>query len=473
MESYKDVMLSQAPAMYDRTGQAPGISLENYKGILLSARPANLPYGPSSQLRGGPAGTARLVTAGGEVAPAFVPAGSVETPAGLGPSAEERATMERNHRMRLENYRTRRANACTVLTRHKRWLRSFAEQVRKMKDEEIQREIELARRAEQIRQQQAQKRAEVVALSPRGEETAKTILREEIQYPQQSKPEGMADTGRVVSFADDEAKKKDAAKKKKKKKPKWALTEDEALEDELAATDDLLEFAKNLDYDKFIDDYEVAGALAIMRERVEEIARENNWSKEALERAANESVAGDTEDGEDYEGMEAVGGSGIARNERERREGGDYQPVISTAAAARKAAPHIAAGHTKEWDGSKSIGGVLRRAIFRDTLQLAERILASSKSMQKIHTKFSLARVLQRCVLDGTDATLAMQKPSIGGSKGLDTEPRVVNVHPDATGLETGGTSGGDAGSQRVLVEMQRSKERTQGLPYLYRCPAI
>lgn len=342
-----------------------------------------------------------------------------------------------------------------------------------MKDDEIQREIELARRAEQIRQQQAQKRAETTSVSPHVEDTAKYAAREEAHFPQQPKQQVMINTGRTVSPADEEAKKKEAAKKKKKKKPKWALTEDEALEDELAATDDLLEFAKNLDYDKFIDDYEVAGALAIMRERVEEIARENNWSKEAVERAANESVAGDTEDGEDYEGSEAAGGGGIARNDRERREGRDHQPVISTAAAAKRAAPHNVVGHTKEWDGSKSIGGVLRRAIFRDTLQLAERILASSKSMQKIHTKFSLARLLQRCVLDGTDATEAMQKPSIGGSKGLDAVPRVVKVHPDATGLETGGTGGVDAGSQRVLVEMQHSKERTQGLPYLYRCPAI
>ncbi|KAH9600732.1 hypothetical protein LSM04_003435 [Trypanosoma melophagium] len=472
MESYKDVLLSKAPAMYDRTGQAPGISLENYKGILLSARPANLPYGPSSQLRGGPAGTARLITAGGEVAPAFVPAGTVETPAGLGPSAEERATMERNHRMRLENYKSRRANACTVLTRHRRWLRSFAEQVRKMKDDEIQREIELARRAEQVRQQ-AQRRAETIIQSTNVEDPTKSATKEGAQCSQQPKLPVMVEPGRTASPADEEGKKKDASKKKKKRKPKWALTEDEALDDDLADADDLLEFAKNLDYDKFIDDYEVAGALAIMRERVEEIARENNWSKEAIERAANDSVAGDTDDGEDYEGNEAVGGGSSPRNDRERREGGVHQPVISTAAAAKKAVPHNAAGHTKEWDGSKSIGVVLRRAIFRDTLQLAERILASSKSMQKIHTKFSLARVLQRCVLDGTDATEAMQKPSIGGSKGLDAVPRVVKVHPDATGLETGGTGGADAGSQRVLVEMQHSKERTQGLPYLYRCPAI
>ncbi|KEG08789.1 hypothetical protein DQ04_06451010 [Trypanosoma grayi] len=465
MESYKDVILSQAPAMYDKTARAPTISLENYKGILLCARPTNLPHGPSTQLRSDTGGPGCLVTASGEPVPAFVPGGATEKPAGLGPSAEDRATMERNNRKRLENYKNHRANACTVLTRHRRWLHSFAQQVRKMKDDEIQREVDLARRAELLRQQSAQRHAEAAACSPCAGAGATAARELQQQQQQRQQQQAAADGERAAPSSDGEKK-----KGKKKKKPKWALTEDEALEDELEGANDLLEFAKNLDYEKFISDYEVAGALAIMRERVEEIARENNWSKEAMEHAASESADDGMEYEDDMEGSEA----GAAGKERPRREYEAHPQVISTAAAAaaRKAAPCGAAQHEKGWDASKSVGGVLRRAIFRDTLVLAERILASSASMQKIHTKFSLARVLQKCVLNGTDATEAMQKPSIGGSRGLDAVPRVAKVHPDATGLETG-DSGADAGSQRVLVEMQRSKERTQGLPYLYRCPAI
>ncbi|ESL06675.1 hypothetical protein TRSC58_05648 [Trypanosoma rangeli SC58] len=458
MESHKDVILSQAPAMYDRTGKGGGILMENYKGILLCARPANLPHGPSVQLRGETVTGGGLLTVGGEAPPAFVPSGATETQAGLGPSSEDRAIMERNHRKRLENYRQQRLNARSVLTRHRRWLRSFAEEVRRMKKDEIQREVELARRAGQFCQQQAQKRAEAVAGGFHQTADATPTIRE----PQPQEEPVAIDVAQAPT-----GKKKKAAKKKQK--PKWALTEDEALEDELADADELLEFAKNLDYEKFISDYEVAGALAIMRERVEEIARENNWSKETVERAASESV--DDDSGEDEAEAEAGRDDTASRMGAPRGESHAPKQGISTAAA-RKAAPRHAAKHTEGWDKSTSIGGVLKRAIFRDTLLLAERILASSASMQKIHTKYSLARLLQKCVLTGTDATEAMQKPSIGGSRGLDGAPRVVKVQPEATGLEPGGESP-DAGSQRVLLAMQRSKERTQGLPYLYRCPAI
>ncbi|KAF8278182.1 hypothetical protein TcBrA4_0116780 [Trypanosoma cruzi] len=460
MESYKDVILSQAPAMYDKMGNSAGISMENYKGILLCARPANLPHGPSVQLRGENTSAGPLLTRGGDPAPAFVPGGATETQAGLGPSVEDRATMERNHRKQIENTIARRNRAFTVLTRHRRWLRSFAEQVRKMKEEEIQREIQLARRAEQNRQRQAQKRAEAVSggFSPGADPTH--TAREQQQEQQER-------AATEAERAEAEKKKKKAASKKKKK-PKWALTEEEALEDELADADELLDFAKKLDYEKFINDYEVAGALAIMRERVEEIVRENNWSKEVVERAASESVA------EDLEGEgDADAGEGSTAAKVGGPHGDDQTPQQTVCtAAARKAAPCNIALHKEGWNKSTSVGGVLRRAIFRDTLLLAERILGSSMSMQKIHTKYSLARLLQRCVLNGENALEAMQKPSMGGSKGLEVEPRVVKVNPEATKQESGGGDT-DLGSQRILVAMQRSKERTQGLPYLYRCPAI
>ncbi|RNF08345.1 hypothetical protein TraAM80_02936 [Trypanosoma rangeli] len=456
MESHKDVILSQAPAMYERTGKGAGV-LENYKGILLCARPANLPHGPSMQLRGETVVGGTLSTVGGEAAPAFVPSGATETQAGLGPSVEDRAIMERNRRRRLENYKQQRVTARSVLTRHRRWLRSFAEEVRRMKKDEIQHEVELARRAGQFSQQQAQKRVEVAAGGFHQTADATPTIRE--PKPQEERVSTDAEQAAI-------GKKKKAAAKKKQK-PKWALTEDEALEDELADADELLEFAKNLDYEKFISDYEVAGALAIMRERVEEIARENNWSKETVERAASESV--DEEFGED----EAEAGRDDTTSRTGAPRGELHAPKQGiNAAMARKAAPRHAVKHTEGWDKSTSIGGVLKRAIFRDTLLLAERILASSASMQKIHTKYSLARVLQKCVLTGTDATEAMQKPSIGGSRGLDGGPRIVKVQPDATGLEPG-EENTDVGSQRTLLAMQRSKERTQGLPYLYRCPAI
>ncbi|AAZ11284.1 uncharacterized protein TEOVI_000344200 [Trypanosoma equiperdum] len=462
MESYKDVILSQPPAMYQRLPQPSNVAVENYKGILLCACPVNIPNGASMELRGN--------NATAPTGPVFVPAGGSNTPLGLGPSAEERATMERNHRQRVENLKSQRANVCAVVSQHKRWLRSFAKQMRQMKEEEVVREVERARRVDQMRRKWAQKASEATAQEQQERGAALDADRggqggQQQQQQQQRLSEGAM--GNVPSAPEAKEKKKVG---KKKKKPKWALTEDEALEDEIAEADDLLEFAKNLDYDKFISDYEVAGALAIMRDRVEELTRENNWTKESVERAAKENADDEDEHECDYEGEAEKKGAYDAEARGQRRK--ELQQQLSSTAVARKAAPAQVAAHDKEWSNSTSIAGALRRAIMRDALQLAERILASSESMQRIHTKFSLARILQYCAVCGEDPREAMQKPSIGGKKGLEKEPQIVKLHPDATGLETE-TSDGQGGQRRVLLDLQRSKERTQGLPYLYRCPAI
>ena len=48
--------------------------------------------------------------------------------------------------------------------------------------------------------------------------------------------------------------------------------------------DNLIEFAYELDYEKFIDDFEVRQAIAILKERVNEIKKDDEWK----EKIANE-----------------------------------------------------------------------------------------------------------------------------------------------------------------------------------------
>ena len=44
-----------------------------------------------------------------------------------------------------------------------------------------------------------------------------------------------------------------------------------------AEIDDLLNFAYELDYEKYMEDYEVRQALAIIKDRVKELTKEPNW----------------------------------------------------------------------------------------------------------------------------------------------------------------------------------------------------
>ena len=52
----------------------------------------------------------------------------------------------------------------------------------------------------------------------------------------------------------------------KKSKPAWATTEKEMEEQKEAEIDELLEFAYDLDYDKYMDDFEVRQAFAIIQD---------------------------------------------------------------------------------------------------------------------------------------------------------------------------------------------------------------
>jgi len=51
----------------------------------------------------------------------------------------------------------------------------------------------------------------------------------------------------------------------------------------------LLEFAYELDYEKYMDDFEVRQALAIIKDRVQEIKKDEDW-KEKIAKEWNEAV---------------------------------------------------------------------------------------------------------------------------------------------------------------------------------------
>ncbi len=52
----------------------------------------------------------------------------------------------------------------------------------------------------------------------------------------------------------------------------------------------MLEFAYELDYEKYMEDFEVRQALAIIKERVNEIKKDDDW-KETIAREWNEAAA--------------------------------------------------------------------------------------------------------------------------------------------------------------------------------------
>lgn len=75
----------------------------------------------------------------------------------------------------------------------------------------------------------------------------------------------------------------------KKSKPAWATTQKDQENEKEAEIDDLLEFAYDLDYDKYMDDFEVRQAFAIINDRVKEIKEDQDW-KEKIAQEWNQAT---------------------------------------------------------------------------------------------------------------------------------------------------------------------------------------
>jgi len=87
---------------------------------------------------------------------------------------------------------------------------------------------------------------------------------------------------------------------KKGAKPAWATTEKEQEDAKEAEVDDLLEFAYDLDYDKYMNDFEVRQLFSIIKDRVSEIKKDQDWKKNIADewnKAVEEEAA--AEKGED------------------------------------------------------------------------------------------------------------------------------------------------------------------------------
>lgn len=76
--------------------------------------------------------------------------------------------------------------------------------------------------------------------------------------------------------------KSNSKKHKKSSKPMWAMTEKDLEDKKEEEIDELLEFAYELDYEKYMEDFEVRQALAIIKDRVNEIKKDDDWKQKIV-----------------------------------------------------------------------------------------------------------------------------------------------------------------------------------------------
>merc|ERR1711988_2069005 len=153
--------------------------------------------------------------------------------------------------------------------------------------------------------------------------------------------------------------------KSAKQKPAWARTADEEAEAEEDEVEDLLEFAENLDIDKYMDDYEFNEALAAAKARITELDEEQL------------TEAGDVEDDNRTVGSNGTHMSAMSQRLREKAE--------------------KEAKGEQDWDGRTNASGESHRSRVSTTSRaLAQEMLEMNPNLRKKHSTKSLAEVVEK-----------------------------------------------------------------------------
>lgn len=188
-----------------------------------------------------------------------------------------------------------------------------------------------------------------------------------------------------------EARRKDAAKTKANVKPLWAMTAREKDVFEEDEGDSLIDFAENLDYEKYIGNLDFRQGLEALRDRHGKLQKEQDAFKDALVRDFNASADDEAQStsvgSQDLEGeLDGIDGLSILGSDFGGQGGG----------ASRRGDRDLQGGDGRsDWDNSTACGDE-RPAAEREVKAAAERILEAAPHLKGIHSKESLQRIIER-----------------------------------------------------------------------------
>lgn len=408
-------MISERPS--GNGGASAGVSIGNYKGVMLCNRPfAGVAAAAHKAVGGGSGGNVPFRSA-------VIP----HEPIGLNPSRERRAFIKMDRKKKN-----------SVLSRHKKWLKQLQkakEQFQQQAEEEEQKQENKRMR---FAAQQAALRAEVrntlevgVGEADMMEMAASKLadvqdandreITKEIQKINEYEQKNEENEEQNNSAWRDEQRERQLGDMRSK--PAWALTaqQKDVLEDEEA--DDLMDFAQNLDVDKYLDDLEVRAALESVRNRIRQIeVAEDDDAQEGGENL-DKNYESKYDDGDNY--VKANKGKGKVKRTRLTKDAlaafaGDGASKDNVDDDARSVASHMT----------------------------ARSVLSDVKSLRGIHSAKSLAQ-------------LAKQVNTAKGGGALAAIPEVPFIPPRISIVD-------DKKGIRDEIKNQPSQ-----LPYIHRNPAI
>lgn len=379
--------------MADLDSNMPKASIGNYKGVMLCNRPNEFGQVQKAERQG--------------KAP-FISRVDPKDQIGLNPAKKVIVVQQK------------KKDSNSILTRHKKYLRMLQEKklIEKVEKENDQNNKE--DNFKKIRDQTAKQRQKIM----------------DMKNDNQSSPgkEGASkqDTTKIAKLTKENLQKNDeqfsskskAAKKADKAKPLWAKTEGQLKQEQDQEIDDLIEFAYDLDYEKYMEDLEVRQALALIKERVDEIKKDDEWRQKATE---------------EWNQMDA--NNDDAKSAASYRTGMSGKSKVSKKSEIMSELKREEERKKDEWDSSTQAERKKQSIEEKLASKLADQILELNPNLKGIHSKTSMKRMLEK----------EAARQLISGD-------------------------GGDYQGPKVAVVKDREMNRdiqASNLPYLHKNPAI
>jgi len=199
---------------------------------------------------------------------------------------------------------------------------------------------------------------------------------------------------------------KEASKKGKKgsAKPAWAVTQKQQETDQEEEIDNLLEFAYELDYEQYMDDLEVRQALAVIKERVAEMKKDQDWK----EKIADEWNQANKQEGPVDEQQSVASYCKDLHSLETGRSGASKYSVNTLVREERRRAKE-----QKDWDAS--VTSEMRKTTVEDKVaaRIAMEVLKDNKKLGGIHSAQSIQKLLQKEAKKLLDADGGVYNPPI------------------------------------------------------------
>lgn len=280
----------------------------------------------------------------------------------------------------------RKADTNGILTRHKRYLKMLQEKKLIEKLEKENNDVAKDQTTKKFKEQTALQRKKITTLKTDQPKTSTPPAF--TQAKEESKIIGALTKDNLLKNEEQYSNKAKPAKKAAKQKPAWAKTEEQLNKEQEDEIDDLIEFAYDLDYEKYMEDLEVRQALALIKERVLEIKKDDEWRDNIAKEwndadQANPNEGTNRQRNDDAQSVASIRTSVTGRSKMSRKS--EIMDEIKRDDRRKE-----------EWDASTQ--GERKKQTVEERLatKLADQILENNPNLKGIHSKTSMRKMLEK-----------------------------------------------------------------------------